>query len=409
MASALLVVPPAPVGGAPGDPGTAATAEAPPGRDQPAQEGRRIPQTSDGVRGAIAEPVSPRLRRLRTTSTPLTQWTVAPGVTYARWGQQDARGPIRAHLLTLDLSTPGLSLDYASAGPVRRTAPVPDILARHGAIAGVNGDFFDIGDTGAPLGIGQDRGLGFLHAPRQGWNSAFVLDRAGRPDIGYVPMVVTVRNRPRLQVTNYNSPAVRPGGIGVYTPGWGTTAGYRVTDGQQQQVRMVRVVGGRVVEVKNKLTTNKPIRGYLLIGRGEGARRLTTLKKGAWVTLDRHLQGRPRVAITGNKFLIRDGLIEVVNDREQHPRTAIGIDRDTGEVLLLAIDGRQSLSRGYTMVELAEMMQDLGADEALNLDGGGSTTMVARKPNGVVGVVNSPSDGVDRWVANALEVTYTAP
>jgi exopolysaccharide biosynthesis protein len=127
------------------------------------------------------------------------------------------------------------------------------------------------------------------------------------------------------------------------------------------------------------------------------------------VLLRGRLQGGPTMAITGNKFLILDGVVQVINDREMHPRTAIGIDRDTGEVLMLLIDGRQSFSRGYTMVELAELMQDLGADEALNLDGGGSSTMVARGPSGGMGVVNSPSDGAERMVANAIEVTYKAP
>ena len=73
------------------------------------------------------------------------------------------------------------------------------------------------------------------------------------------------------------------------------------------------------------------------------------------------------------------------------------------------IDGRQSFSRGYTMVELAQMMMDLGADEALNLDGGGSSTMLATKPNGTVGLINSPSDGRERSVAIARCITYTAP
>jgi exopolysaccharide biosynthesis protein len=99
----------------------------------------------------------------------------------------------------------------------------------------------------------------------------------------------------------------------------------------------------------------------------------------------------------------------VVDDREMHPRTAIGYDRDTGNVLLLVVDGRQSFSRGYTMVELAEMMIELGADEALNLDGGGSTTMVAHKPGGRVAVRNSPSDGAQRKVANGLTISYRRP
>ena len=101
--------------------------------------------------------------------------------------------------------------------------------------------------------------------------------------------------------------------------------------------------------------------------------------------------------------------MKVVDDRELHPRTAIGIGRDMHRILLLVIDGRQQFSRGYTMVELAEMMMELGADEALNLDGGGSSTMIARRPNGAVKVINSPSDGVERSVPNGVSITYRAP
>ena len=394
LVCALLAAPPAPVSGASADRRAVPT---------------HVPHTSDRVRGAIAAPMSPFLRQLSTRVGPMTEQQVSPGVSYTTWSQHDARGPIRAHLLAVDLSTPGLRLDYASAGAVRRTDQVSDILARSRAVAGVNGDFFDIGDTGAPLGLGQDRQRGLLHAPRSGWNSAFWLDKGGRPDIGYLPLKAGVKRRPNLEITNVNSPEVRAGGIGVYTPAWGASAGYRWTGGQTRQVRMVRVVDGRVVETRNKLPRNRAIRGFLLVGRGPGAQRLAGLAKGSRVVVQRWLQGRPRVAITGNTFLIRVGVREAINDREMHPRTAIGIDRDTGEVLLLAIAGRQSSSRGYTMVELAEMMQDLGADEALNLDGGGSKTMVTRRANGTIGVVNRPSDGAERLVANALEVTYSGP
>ena len=104
-------------------------------------------------------------------------------------------------------------------------------------------------------------------------------------------------------------------------------------------------------------------------------------------------------------MLLLHGVRRVVDDRELHPRTAIGIDRDTGQVLMLVVDGRQTFSRGYTMVELANLMTALGAEDALNLDGGGSSTMLALDPTGL-GVLNSPSDGFERSVANGLEVTY---
>ena len=78
-------------------------------------------------------------------------------------------------------------------------------------------------------------------------------------------------------------------------------------------------------------------------------------------------------------------------------------------MLLLVVDGRQEFSRGYTLVELARLMRSLGAEDALNLDGGGSSTMVGIGPGGHLRVVNSPSDGQQRRVANALGVRYRAP
>jgi hypothetical protein len=400
IAPAALAVPAAPTGAAER-----------PARPEPTVATRAaddVPQTSDGVEGPVARP---RQVSERAPGAPSVRrsWEVAPGVTAVTWSETDERGPIRAHLLAVDWTQPGLALDYVNDGRVRRTAPLSRMLARDGAIAGVNGDFFDIGDTGAPLGIGGDRQRGLLHGRLTGWNSSFYLGPGGVPQIGPLPVLARIKQHPGITITNVNSPSVAIGGVGVYTPAWGRTSGYRVVDGQTRDVRMVLVRDGRVVRTSTRLPSDTPVKGRLLIGRGPGATALRALEKGSRVTLGTRLQGSPTVAITGNQFLIDDGLVKVVDDRELHPRTAIGIDRDTRRILLLVIDGRQSFSRGYTMVELAELMMDLGADEALNLDGGGSSTMVARLPSGEVGVVNSPSDGRQRSVANGLGVTYSAP
>ncbi|WP_435745428.1 phosphodiester glycosidase family protein [Nocardioides sp. SYSU DS0663] len=393
--------------------GTTAVA-ADPGADRSpaarAEADRRPLHTSDGQRGWLTSdlPVVPRLLR-RAEPAPPVRTVVAPGVTLTRWEQVDARGPQRFHLLTVDPSVPGVGLDYAGPGRIARTATVPALVAGADTVGGVNGDFFDIGDTDAPLGVGQAAGRGLLHARTHGWNASFVVRRGGRPDIVEVPMRTSVRQRPELKVTNLNSPFVRPGGIGVYTADWGRTSGYRVTSGQRRNVRMLVVRGGRVVEKRAKLTKGRAIKGTLLIGRGKGARALAAIPRGSRLGVTRWLEGGPRMAISGNRILVDEGVVKVVDDRELHPRTALGIDRDTGEVLLLVVDGRQAASRGATMVELAETMADLGADEALNLDGGGSSTMVARSSAGSLGVVNAPSDGSLRKVANALRVTYRPP
>ena len=389
---------------------TPATSVADPGA-QPHHDSRRPLHSSDGEPGSMALPLPTGMRSA--TRSDRTSWRVAPGVSYTRWDQVDARGPIRAHLLTVKARRPGVRIDYAAMGTVRQTAPVKDILAKDAAIAGVNGDFFDIGATGAPLGLGQDRQRGLVHSRDYGWNSAFFINRWGNPDIGTLPMVARVRHHPELTITNLNSPFVKANGIGAYTRGWGTTSGYRHTAGQRRQVRAVYVRDGHVVASRKKLPQGNAVDGLLLIGRGEGAQQLQTLEIGTKIRLRRYLEGNPRVAISGNRILVQDGLVEKLDDQELHPRTAIGVDSDTGEVLMLVVDGRQDFSRGATMAELARLMIDLGADEALNLDGGGSSTMVAQKltrNNGKkVRVVNSPSSGYSRSVANALQVTFKKP
>jgi len=109
-------------------------------------------------------------------------------------------------------------------------------------------------------------------------------------------------------------------------------------------------------------------------------------------------------AIGGNPLLVVGGRVQTDlagpgSFYARNPRTAVGVT-DTGTLLLVVVDGRQgAYSAGMTMVELADLMQALGARDAINLDGGGSSTMVL---NGLV--VNRPSDGGERRVSSALVV-----
>jgi MYXO-CTERM domain-containing protein len=86
---------------------------------------------------------------------------------------------------------------------------------------------------------------------------------------------------------------------------------------------------------------------------------------------------------------------------ERHPRTAVGISKDQKQLWLVAVDGRTSVAKGMTRLELAALMQNLGAYRALNFDGGGSTTLYVKG----LGVVNSPSDGSERVVSSHLGFT----
>jgi hypothetical protein len=119
--------------------------------------------------------------------------------------------------------------------------------------------------------------------------------------------------------------------------------------------------------------------------------------------------------IGGGPRLIRDGTATVESVAEgfgqsfatdRHPRTAVGFSQDSTKLYLFTVDGRQpEYSVGMSLYELADYMLGWDVFQGINLDGGGSTTIVVRGQ-----VVNSPSDaGGERTVANALMVISTAP
>ncbi len=378
-------------------------------REQAAADaGGRVPQTSDGVVGPIAAPVAPGARTAARVTNE-SGFRVGPGLTYRRWDQTDARGQIRAHLLRADLGRDGLAVDYVGSDLVASLTKVKALVREDRGVGGVNGDFFDISDTGAPVGVGVKDGV-TLHGPAQplGWNISFVIGADGAPVIKRSPTRTTITARPGLRVTNVNGPHVIEQGIGLYTPRWGRAPGYRVLEGApRDNVRQVVIRGGRVVSNTRTVWTDRAVEGRLLLGRGDGAEKLRQeLPVGTRTAVVLGTTDAPRVAISGDAELLRDGALVTDDDRELHPRTAVGIDEDTGDVLLLVVDGRQSFSRGYTQVETARLMRDLGAEDALNLDGGGSSTMVARKASGRLGILNSPSDGYQRPVANGLSFGY---
>ena len=122
----------------------------------------------------------------------------------------------------------------------------------------------------------------------------------------------------------------------------------------------------------------------------------------------------PRDAVGGFPVLLGDSVLSPGLDSAggqnfgpvRHPRTAVGIAAGGRRLLLVTVDGRQTpYSDGMTLRELAEFFRTLGVANAINLDGGGSTTFVVRQRDGTYAIANRPSDREgERPVANALAV-----
>lgn len=369
-------------------------------------------QTSDGKPGTVVGP--PVLARGKGVAANDVSYEIAPGITLREWDQVDGRQPVgqaRMNLVTVNLDAPNIRFEELSPTYVTSRKKVSQFGAWNGAIAAVNGDFFDIGETDAPLGVTINRAKGILTGSRDGWipgvNSSLWFDASG-PHVSPLTLQYTIRQRPDVTVTGINHPHITPGQVGVYTTDWHRTEGYKVTSGKKR-AREVWLRKNRVVSNKPKLSSGKKIRGKerVLIATGPAAGKLAGIKKGTRLTLSKRIEGgKPTVAISGDRPLLVNGARAVINNTIAHPRTAVGIDADGRKLLILVVDGRSAVSRGYTMVELADMMTALGAENAINLDGGGSSAMYTRNGLGAMGIVNEPSDGGERSVANALGVVY---
>jgi hypothetical protein len=119
---------------------------------------------------------------------------------------------------------------------------------------------------------------------------------------------------------------------------------------------------------------------------------------------------RPFNAISGESMLVMGGEpLPDLNNSALHPRTAVGYSKNGRYLYLVVVDGRQPFySEGITLKELADLMISLGAYYAMNLDGGGSSTMAVQGGDGQPRILNSPIDnyipGRERPVANHLGI-----
>ncbi len=161
-----------------------------------------------------------------------------------------------------------------------------------------------------------------------------------------------------------------------------------------------------------------PRSGYVLVCRGRVD--LTLLRKlsicdTVWMLTQftpqaddvrQALGGLPEIVHDGRNVSAANADSEKVNSYirdEHHARTAIGVSREGRKVVLVVVNGDEKAIPGMTLSELTNLMVRLGSYNALNLDGGGSSTMVVDGK-----IVNSPSDSTgERAVSNALVVTVT--
>ncbi len=182
-------------------------------------------------------------------------------------------------------------------------------------------------------------------------------------------------------------------------------------------------VTGKVSKIRTRgdeSASTIPKDGFVLSAHGDAMQIVKDIGIGESISITANIDDKWKGSsfmLASGPELVKNGKVDLAIDptsdraRERAPRTAIAIDKTGSKVFMVTVDGRQApYSQGMSLKEFAEYLVTIGADHALNLDGGGSTAMAVRNPGDVnVSLFNKPSDGTERAVSTALFAVSTAP
>lgn len=357
--------------------------------------------------------------------TQRAEW-LAPGV--ARRFVYSGSGPWAINVLDVDRSACYSAVAVkgfpSAAGRKRTSAMLAELDSTGLVVGGVNADFFM--PNGTPTNAHVSRGE-VLTGPVP--RPVIAFDSAGTPRILTLMSQVTLSaDGGRHPLRGWNRGMAD--GAAWFDARWGAS-----TDTASNVVEIVlgRDAGGlRPVAVDTTPAgTGIPAGGGVLVFRGRArqdglalAARLDSLDAvlltPRLIPLGPVPEFRVMEAVGGRPLLVRDSAVIPGLDSaggpgfaaSRHPRTAVGIAAGGRRLLLVTVDGRQKpYSDGMTLRELATLMLALGARDALNLDGGGSTAMVYKAAGTTrLLVANRPSDaGGERAVGNALAIVKGCP
>ncbi len=351
----------------------------------------------------------------RTLAANMTM-SVANGVVLSRELLRTSVGSEQVSLLDSDLASGSMCLGVVQAHD-RLISPdetVSSMANRTAALGGINGDYFEIHGSGRPISMVMRNNL-LLQSPT--YNPVLGINAAGLSTISipsYSSRVIAGGVSHVLNSVNIYRDAIK-GNLVFITPVLGAAISVK-----NDTVAVLQPVANtpEVFTVQSVKTngTNLASNHYALVAGGNAGKWLASnLHIGTRLTLDEHIFPDNSLvqAIGGGPQIVKNGTLyyspNLPNPRTmttRDPLTVAAINKDGTHVLLAVFDGRfadSQQSTGLTPVEAAKYMIAHGAYQAMLFDGGGSSELVARLPGQhQVSVINSPSDGRERPVANGF-------
>lgn len=351
---------------------------------------------------------------------------IGPGTYYRNLQVTTATGKFSINMVEAVIGTEYLKLEVSDSGkPIVNQTVLTQALKKSDTdkrvIGGVNGDFFDMTLVkGLPYStsiIDKE-----IKSAVQSCSVLTVYDD-GSCAIDKLNMTgnVVLKDNSSYAITAVNKLRWN-NQIVVYTPSYGTSTKntYKGVDlivrGVEMPIQGNKQYTGTIDQIiPDAGDTVIPADAIVISGHGAAATFLSSAVVGDTVSFNVDFD-KPNIkyAVSGSPRLIENGQISPdITTRpdgiQRHPRTVIGTKGD--KLYMVAIDGRRpGVSDGMTLMEAAQFLLGQGIENAMNFDGGGSTTMVARTQGTVLPhLINVPSDGKERAIGNTLLLVSEAP
>lgn len=365
----------------------------------------------------------------------ITQTQLHPGVVWKAIHGRKWNAPFELHVVSVDLRNPDISLQVLpgarqlnrKSGQFVARSTISQYLRDHGALVAMNVPFFQIASTQTPSGLLMIDGMllrepspyypSFLYSKTKGasidqptWDASVKIHQQKRPLAGV--------NRPSLQgdeVVLYAKPwSYSPGNNAEFIKGQKTYEllvkrnSLKLANAPEESTRLT----GKVLALREGLPSVAIEDDQFVLVATESASpffrkaKIGDIVEVTWKLTESPIWPEVQSVVAGSPMLISDGQPQQGDGnfwKNRHPRSALGLNRKGTTLFLVLVDGRSKASAGMNLYELTEYFQHLGAWDALNVDGGGSS-VIGAKVDGAYQILNTPSDGRERYVPAALGV-----
>lgn len=347
---------------------------------------------------------------------------ITKGVTYEKNHRLTAEGWQDIYVMKIDLNDPNIEFSAVeSSAEYGLKETVIKLLSDKGAVAGVNASFFGMkGNYSSSFGVTMDEGklisVGTDINSGDNQYASFFVDKQGEPFLHFLKTDLQFYNNGQsffdIVSVNKVTDMIYP----IYFDRNAATSTASL-DARFPDLAKIVVEDGIITKISAKgEIIDVPENGYLIIMSGttydynvQNFQVGQTAEFKVSATLDLN---QIDTAVSGAGLILDNGAQvgapgQVAAGRQ--PRTALGISQDKNTLIIMAVDGRGD-SIGATQTEMAYLMLEYGAFNAMHFDGGGSTTLAAKTiDDAALEVKNQVSDGAERKVINAFGIFNNGP